>query len=216
MNLSEFLDHFCAPAYASDEDGRIVGWNTAAAGLLGHSADAVVGRQCHEVICGRDPSGNRYCRQDCNLREMVRQREPICSFRLHVQHASGKHLPVICSAVALCDESDCEAFQIVHVLYPEEVENKNGRLTDPGLKPAAEGDTQAQTRPAPSYSNVTLTRREAEVLKLMADGDNTNDIADSLTVSPHTVRNHVQNILHKLNSHTRLQAIVQAQEQNLI
>jgi DNA-binding NarL/FixJ family response regulator len=51
-----------------------------------------------------------------------------------------------------------------------------------------------------------LTAREREVVQLMVDGDSTVDIAETLDVSVNTVRNHTQNVLRKLNAHSRLEA----------
>jgi DNA-binding NarL/FixJ family response regulator len=55
-----------------------------------------------------------------------------------------------------------------------------------------------------------LTLREREILGLMARGLTNAQIANSLSVSAHTVKNHVHNILGKLQVHRRLQAIQQA------
>ena len=55
-----------------------------------------------------------------------------------------------------------------------------------------------------------LTRRELEVLQLLADGLNTAAIAERLHISPRTQRNHVANILQKLGVHSQLQAVVLA------
>lgn len=53
----------------------------------------------------------------------------------------------------------------------------------------------------------TLTAREREVLRHLARGQSNEDIATELYVSLHTVRNHVQNILTKLNAHSKLSAV---------
>jgi two-component system nitrate/nitrite response regulator NarL len=52
-----------------------------------------------------------------------------------------------------------------------------------------------------------LTRRERDVLALLMEGAGAADIASRLSVSRNTVRTHVQNILMKLQVHTRLQAV---------
>jgi DNA-binding CsgD family transcriptional regulator len=52
-----------------------------------------------------------------------------------------------------------------------------------------------------------LTRRELEVLGLMAAGLGNKAIADRLFISLHTARNHVKSILHKLAAHSRLEAV---------
>ncbi len=53
----------------------------------------------------------------------------------------------------------------------------------------------------------TLTRRQMEVVDLLAEGMSTADIATKLWVSREPVRNHVQQILEKLGVHTRLAAV---------
>jgi DNA-binding NarL/FixJ family response regulator len=51
-----------------------------------------------------------------------------------------------------------------------------------------------------------LTRREREVLALLAEGTDNDAIAQRLVISPETARTHVQNVLHKLGVHSRLEA----------
>jgi two-component system nitrate/nitrite response regulator NarL len=53
---------------------------------------------------------------------------------------------------------------------------------------------------------VRLTRREKEVLGLLADGADNDVIARALVMSPQTARTHIQNILRKLGVHSRLEA----------
>jgi two-component system, NarL family, response regulator LiaR len=55
-----------------------------------------------------------------------------------------------------------------------------------------------------------LTPRELEILQLTADGLTGEEIADALSVSPHTLRTHVQNVLTKLRVHSKLEAVVAA------
>jgi DNA-binding NarL/FixJ family response regulator len=51
-----------------------------------------------------------------------------------------------------------------------------------------------------------LTRREREVLVLLAEGANNDAIAKILVISPETARTHIQNLMSKLGVHSRLQA----------
>jgi DNA-binding NarL/FixJ family response regulator len=60
-----------------------------------------------------------------------------------------------------------------------------------------------------------LTPRELEVLGLLAEGANSGEIAETLVVSPNTVRTHVQSILAKLQVHSRLEAVAFATQHNL-
>jgi DNA-binding NarL/FixJ family response regulator len=60
-----------------------------------------------------------------------------------------------------------------------------------------------------------LTDREREILVLIAQGYKNPEIADHLTLSPKTVRNHVSNIFSKLQVADRAQAILRAREAGL-
>ncbi|MBP3040161.1 response regulator transcription factor [Bacillaceae bacterium Marseille-Q3522] len=55
-----------------------------------------------------------------------------------------------------------------------------------------------------------LTRRECEVLQLLADGKSNRGIGEALFISEKTVKNHVSNILQKMNANDRTQAVVYA------
>lgn len=61
-----------------------------------------------------------------------------------------------------------------------------------------------------------LTAREAEVLALIASGDNNQTIADKLFISVRTVKKHVSNIFGKLNVSSRTQAVAQSRGLGLL
>ena len=61
-----------------------------------------------------------------------------------------------------------------------------------------------------------LTDRELEVLKLVATGLNNRDIASELFISENTVKNHIRNILEKLQLHSRMEAVVYAVREKLL
>ena len=61
-----------------------------------------------------------------------------------------------------------------------------------------------------------LTDRELEVLKLVAQGLNNREIAKRLFISENTVKNHVRNILEKLQLHSRMEAAMYAVRENLL
>ncbi len=61
-----------------------------------------------------------------------------------------------------------------------------------------------------------LTRRETEVLRLIAIGRKNNEIAIDLTISDQTVKNHITNIFRKLNAETRVEAILYAISSHLV
>lgn len=61
-----------------------------------------------------------------------------------------------------------------------------------------------------------LTQREYEVLKLVVDGKSNNEIAEELTISTHTAKAHVCNIIQKLLVDDRTQAAVKALKEGLV
>ncbi|GAA3051001.1 response regulator transcription factor [Kitasatospora albolonga] len=61
-----------------------------------------------------------------------------------------------------------------------------------------------------------LTDRELEVLKLVATGMNNREIAKELFISENTVKNHVRNILEKLQLHSRMEAVVYAMREKIL
>jgi len=62
----------------------------------------------------------------------------------------------------------------------------------------------------------SLTAREKEVLRLMAEGVSSRDIASRLGISYATVRTHIRSLDAKLGVHSKVQAIVKARELALI
>jgi DNA-binding NarL/FixJ family response regulator len=64
--------------------------------------------------------------------------------------------------------------------------------------------------------HANLTQREYEVLKLVVDGKSNNEIANELTISEHTAKAHVCNIIQKLLVDDRTQAAVKALKEGLV
>lgn len=61
-----------------------------------------------------------------------------------------------------------------------------------------------------------LTPRELEVLQLMAEGASDKAIAQSLVITLNTARNHVQNVIRKLQAHSKLEAVVTAVREGVL
>jgi two-component system, NarL family, response regulator len=86
--------------------------------------------------------------------------------------------------------------------------------------PAASDQIQATlhqiAEPTPSMPDFSLTQRELEVLRLIAQGQPNSQIAKNLFITPGTVRVHVHSILQKLAVSDRTQAAILAIQRNLI
>jgi DNA-binding NarL/FixJ family response regulator len=61
-----------------------------------------------------------------------------------------------------------------------------------------------------------LTPREREVLGLMAEALDPATIGERLSITAHTTRGHIQSILEKLHAHSKLEAVVRANELGLL
>ncbi|MFN8630581.1 MAG: response regulator transcription factor [Chloroflexota bacterium] len=69
--------------------------------------------------------------------------------------------------------------------------------------------------PLPAANEMSLTRRESEILQLVASGLSNKEIANELTITEGTVKNHVHNALEKLHLTNRVQAAAYAVRQGL-
>ena len=81
------------------------------------------------------------------------------------------------------------------------------------LDPTAAAALIAQRR---RNRNRELTQREREVLRHLADGNSNEQIGELLSISPQTVRTHVQKAMEKLGASTRVQAVATALRDSLI
>jgi DNA-binding NarL/FixJ family response regulator len=90
-----------------------------------------------------------------------------------------------------------------------------GIVADGGtyLDPAAAAALIAQRR---RNRNRELTHRERDVLRLLAEGHTNERIGAELSISPQTVRTHVQKAMEKLGATTRVQAVATALRESLI
>lgn len=201
--LSQTADGLCAIA----NDGRIVLWNRAAERILGYGPREVLGRPCCEIFVGRDASGNRLCHQGCHVMTLVRLGEPVQHFDMETRTKAGAPLWLDVS-ILVVPGSRRELSTTVHLFRDVTASHEIERLVRARL-----------AHPAPELQEespvAVLTRRELEILRLMAGGANTRTMADRLHVSPATIRNHVQNIFGKLGVHSRLEAAAYATRHGL-
>lgn len=63
---------------------------------------------------------------------------------------------------------------------------------------------------------ITLSKRETEILEQLAKGLNYQEIAENLFISPSTVRKHIENIYKKLQVHNKMEAVQKAMKHNIL
>jgi PAS domain S-box-containing protein len=206
--LAEMLAATADGGFAIDAEGRIVLWNRAAESMLGYTVREAVGRRCCDLLMGDDENGNRLCCRGCHIVDLVKMRAPVHSFDMRTRTKTGSAIWVNVSTLRVSRDGAGDG--TVHLLRDVTATREilgliRERLAIPvALVPAAPEGTG------------TLTRRELEILHIIATGVNTKDAAERLHVSPATIRNHVQNILGKLGAHSRLEAVAYATRNRLI
>ena len=78
------------------------------------------------------------------------------------------------------------------------------------INPAAPSRRTAAGDDATAAVTASLTTREHEILAMLVDGATSAAIAAKLSLSPHTVRTHIQNVMSKLQVHSRVEAVAYA------
>jgi PAS domain S-box-containing protein len=202
--LDEALARTADGAFGIDEQGKIVLWNRAAEKMLGYTARETIGRPCCDFFIGYDDSGNRVCYRGCHVMTLVKMGDAVQSFDMRTRTKAGKPLWINISTMVV-PEGSAGAALTVHLF--RDVTATKELLTLVGERQAGPAEDSGLAG--------SLTRRELEVLRLIASGANTKAAADRLRVSPATVRNHVQNVLSKLGVHSRLEAVAYATRHRL-
>lgn len=67
--------------------------------------------------------------------------------------------------------------------------------------------SEQEPKPSTTVERSPLTRREHEIMRLVAEGLTNAQIAERLWISPGTVRRHLENVFRKLDVHTRTAAV---------
>jgi len=210
MELLKAFERTGDGVYAVDHDQRIVFWNRAAQRMLGYRAEEVLGRPCYEVIAGGDYGGHAFCRSDCPVIECARKGGTVENYDVQTHNKGGDGRWINVSIVVLRDRS-ARSTLAVHLFRDVTAQRRVQAKASRALAafPRFEGDLDAiPAKP--------LTRREAEVLHMLACGLGNKEIADAMSVSATTVRNHIEHVLSKLGVHSKLEAVVYAARDHMV
>ncbi len=199
------------PVFATDRRNRIVFWNHSAERILGYGPDEVSGVACAGILQGCDVYGNRYCSDACPVTQMALRSEVVRHFDLRLRAKDGSLVTVDVSILMFVTGPD--DFLLAHILKP--AERPSSRLAAE-TEPSPPKLTLVSARTSPDARARTLTEREVEVLGMLAAGHPTPEIASRLHISTLTARNHIQNILDKLEVHSKAEAVAFAFQKHLI
>lgn len=206
---------------AVDSACRIVFLNEHAEALLGYRASDVLGCCCYDALHLAEAPGSQACAMCMSALGVTGAQPSSGQYVAYATTQSG--VSIWLRVLALPASNAVGERRTVHVLRafgPGEVAHEDA--TSPATTAFEELDQSrhavdgADGQVNPSAKSRLLTRRELEVLKLLASGLSNAYIAAQLSISPVTARNHVTSIIEKLGAKTRLQAVVMASRMGLL
>jgi PAS domain S-box-containing protein len=206
IGLEQALARAGDGVFAVGPEGHVLLWNRSAEKILGWSATEVMGRPCCDIFTGLDNHGNRLCYQGCHVMSLVKLGESVQHFDMQTRTKAGR--PVWLN-ISILEAPSGSAARTLAIHFFRDVTATKELLRVVGER------LQAPAAPSPEAETI-LSRRELEVLRLMAGGANTKALAERLHVSPATIRNHAQNIFTKLGVHSRLEAVAYATQHRLV
>ena len=117
-------------------------------------------------------------------------------------------------------EAGASGYLVKDCSLDEIAEAVNMAAGDADLSPSLASSMLAEVRrldePDTAESERVVTKREEEVLQLIADGCSTGEVAERLYISQKTVKNHLASIYQKLDARDRTQAVLQAVRMGII
>jgi len=211
--LLDLLEGSPDPVFVTDRHNRLVAWNRSVERLLGYGPGEAIGMSCSALMEGCDGSGNRYCSEHCPLVDMAGRGEVVRHFDLRLRPKEGAPLFVDVSILQLAAPPP-HHFYLVHILKPSSREQRPQVVREEPEAPPRPALLTA--RESPDARVRKLTQREVEILGLVAAGRTSAEIASLLHISTLTVRNHTQNILDKLEVHSKAEAVAFAFQKRLV
>ena len=199
------------PVFATDRRNTLIFWNSSCERLLGFTEAEVVGVGCAAALEGCDAYGNRYCSEHCPVTAMAVRGETIRHFGLRLRTKDGRVLPMDVSVLHLSVRPP-DHFVLAHILKPSEPAAL-ARDASPATPPRP---ILVSVRESPDARARRLTPREVEVLGMLAAGRSVPEIGGRLHISTLTARNHIQNILEKLEVHSKAEAVAFAFQQRIV
>lgn len=192
--LHDIFSRTADAVFAIDRLSKIVYRNDVFTDLFRCRTPRSSHRKCYEVVCARTLEGNQFCNPDCPIGQSALEGRPVENFDLAIPRDQGEPLRVNAGAISITQGLGKAA--AVFILRPV----RTSRIHHP----LAEDEKQTRNIPCGIHS---LTRREREILELLATGINTRVLADTLHIDYVTVRNHIQHLYQKLGVHSRTEAL---------
>jgi DNA-binding CsgD family transcriptional regulator len=199
------------PVFATDRHLNIIFWNQGCERLFGFAKEEVLGLSCGNALGGCDTFGNRYCSEHCPITDIAARGETIRHFGLGLRAKDGRMIATDVSVLHLAVRPP-DHFVLAHILKPAEAPLHVPEVS----RESPPRPMLVAVRDSPDARARKLTAREVEVLGMLAAGRSTPEIAGRLHISTLTARNHIQNLLEKLEVHSKAEAVAFAFQQRIV
>lgn len=227
MREEEFFDMLCNTGdgvFIVDGNKRIVRWNSEAEKILKVPEAEAMNQECFRVVSGRTAPEKPLCCPNCRMHANVLRGTPQKNFDMLSQTNEGE--PLWLNVTLISPSGSDEPF-VAHIIRDITREKKARVALDRFLADLENhnwmswDDPHGKTSPRdssgmPESPTTALSGREIEVLKLLAEGLSTKGLAQRLSISHFTARNHIQNILVKLDLHSKAQAVSYAFKKGIL
>ena len=206
-------------AYAVSLDQTILFWNRSAERILGHTATDAIGRHCYLVLNNlAEGASTPICLDGCPSIEFAKAGRSAPVVQLWMLCASGQRKLLTVTPLVI-PQTGTDQPVLLHLFHERNNAAQAGRiagavsdvLSEPRL-PYGQNELSTDVLASPA----SLSVRETEMLRLLALGLSTQEIADDRCLSTYTVRNYVRSAREKLQARTKLDAVMTAQRLGLL
>jgi DNA-binding CsgD family transcriptional regulator len=180
-----------------DRERRYVAVNDAAVAVFQYEPDDVIGKTVGRTVANASASP-----EDADWQTLIRNNE-LYGQRV-ITHPSGRSMRIGFAAHATTLDGEWLA---LFVLLSAKLEPQGTDLINATSPDAATAAPVATETDVFGSLGASLTPREREVVRRVALGRSTRQIAGDLNLSPATVRSHVRNAMVKVGAHTRAQLV---------
>jgi len=207
--LTAIVDRAVCPAVATDPFNRVVHWNTAFTDLVGLRNFTRANLQ--DILVCRRPNGNLMSHSHAALHEMVLSGDAPAAFEIDIEPEGMPRVRAEVSIVVVID-TDPERHWLIYLLRPR----LRRRRIDTALERLLDADAPPPRRNTHHAPSPVLTRRQMQVLEIMATGATANEIATELDISTSTVRTHIRAIFEALGATRQTEAVARAVRRHLV
>lgn len=212
--LFSLLERTADAAFAISDDGQIQYWNKAAERLFGFSGKEAQTKTCYELLEGTGPLGTHVCHAGCSLMECAGKQTEIPNFDMNVKTRSGARIWINMSTMVF-DNTRTGRRLLIHLAHDITEQKRTEQLVQKMLDLSRQLSQLGESTVRPSPVS-PLSQQEKHILRLFAQGKDSQEIAECLDISLQTLRNHLHHINQKLRTHNRLEAVMNAMQRKLI